>query len=100
MAALIELFKLRNASVLRNRVAAACWNAVKPIILEPEDTPGHEARLSWALRALNDNGEGSAIQPVFRAVTVLLQNSGNEATDTEIQTAVNSVVQKLASLGV
>jgi hypothetical protein len=33
MATLIELFDMRNESVLRNRVAAAGWNAAKDIFV-------------------------------------------------------------------
>lgn len=98
MATLQELFDLRNNSALRNRVCAACWNAAKTIFLEPEATPLHAERLAWAVGILRDNGEGVAVQQIFRAVSVLLQDTNGTATDINIQNAVDTVIDKFAAV--
>lgn len=41
MATLQELFDMRNDSVLRNKVAAAGWNAAKDVFTENPVPKGH-----------------------------------------------------------
>ena len=100
MATLDELFKLRNSSALRNRVAAAGWNAAKDIFLEDGATAHHAERIAWAVKMLRDSGEGMEVEQVFRALCVLLQDSGEAATDTQIETAVGQVINHFATAGV
>ena len=100
MATLEQLFDLRNSSALRNRVAAAGWNEAKDIFLEDGATAHHAERVIWAVEMLRDNGSGAKVEQVFRAVCVLLQDDGEAATGTQIQTAVGQVVNHFATVGV
>ncbi len=100
MGTLEQLFDLRNASALRNRVAAACWRTAKTIFQEADGTPLHAERLAWAVRILRDSGEGQPVLEIFRAAILLLENQGEQATDAEIQNAVDAIVNKFAVMGV
>jgi|LGOV01.1.fsa_nt_gb hypothetical protein len=100
MATLDQLFNLRNSSTLRNKVAAAGWNEAKDIFLEAPSTAHHAERLIWAVEMLRDSGDGAKVEQVFRAVCVLLQDSGETSTDAQIQTAVGQVVNHFATAGV
>lgn len=97
MATLQELFDMRNDSVLRNMVAAAGWNAAKAIFIEDAATPNHAERLVWAVKALRDHGDGQTISDVFKATIVLLQDNA-DPTDAQIQTAVEQVIDKFATI--
>jgi len=99
MATLQDLFNMRNDSVLRNSVAAAGWNAAKDIFIESEATGNHASRLVWAVKALRDNGDGETIGDIFKATIVLLQDN-TDPTDAQIQTAVEQVIDKFATIGV
>ena len=100
MVTLDELFELRNSSALRNRVAAAGWNESKNIFLEDGAAAHHADRVTWAVKMLRDSGEGAEVEQVFRAVCVLLQDTGETSTDIQIQTAVGQVVNHFATAGV
>ena len=97
MATLIELFDMRNESVLRNRVAAAGWNAAKDIFVEDAATTYHAERLVWAVKALRDDGTGGAVGDIFKAAIVLLQDNA-APTDAQIQTSVEQVIDKFATI--
>lgn len=97
MATLQELFDMRNDSVLRNMVAAAGWNAAKNIFIEDAATPNHAERLIWAVKALRDHGDGETVSDVFKATIVLLQDNA-DPTDAQIQTAVEQVIDKFATI--
>lgn len=96
MATLQELFEMRHSSELRNKVAAAGWNAAKDIFTEEITVPNHVERLIWAVRALRDHGEGQMIGDIFKAAIVLLQDNASP-TDVQIQTAVGQVIDKFAT---
>ena len=97
MATLQELFNMRNDTELRNKVAAAGWNAAKDIFVEDVGTPNHAERLVWAIKALRDLGDGETVGDIFKASIVLLQDSGTP-TDIQIQTAVEQVIDKFATI--
>lgn len=97
MATLQELFDMRNDSPLRNKVAAAGWNAAKDIFVEDAGTPNHAERLVWAVKALRDHGDGETISDVFKASIVLLQDNATP-TDAQIQTSVEQVIDKFATV--
>lgn len=97
MATLIELFDMRNESVLRNRVAAAGWNAAKDIFVEDVATTNHAERLVWAVKALRDDGDGGTVGDIFKAAIVLLQDNA-APTDAQVQTAVEQVIDKFATI--
>ena len=54
MALYLELYNLRNDSVLRGRVAMAVAIAAVGVQGESANTPNHAARLAWARTALAD----------------------------------------------
>lgn len=95
MATLQELFDMRNDSVLRNKVAAAGWNAAKDIFLEVPATENHAERLVWAVKALRDAGNGQTVSDIFKAAIVLLQDNA-EPADAQIQTSVGQVINHFA----
>lgn len=97
MATLQELFDMRNDSALRNRVAAAGWNAAKDIFVEDVGTPNHAERLVWAVKALRDDGTGETVSDIFKASIVLLQDNA-EPTDAQVQTSVEQVIDKFATI--
>ena len=99
MATLKELFNMRNSSELRNRVAAAGWNAAKDIFTESNTIVDHAKRSIWAVKALRDDGDGQAISDIFKASIVLLQDN-TDITDAQIQAAVDQVINKFATIGV
>ena len=98
MATLEQLFEMRHSIILQNKVAAAGWNAAKDIFVEAEGTINHADRLKWAVKALRDNGTGQTVSDIFKAAIVLLQDNANP-TDTEIQTSVENVIDKFATIG-
>lgn len=100
MATLEQLFDLRTLSALRNRVAAAGWNEAKTIFLEDAATAHHAERIAWAVKMLRDNGGGAEVEQIFRALCVMLQDTGESSTDAQIQTAVGQVVNHFATAGV
>lgn len=95
MATLQELFDMRNNSELRNKVAAAGWNAAKDIFVEDGATTSHAERLIWAVKALRDAGDGQTISDIFKAAIVLLQDNA-DPTDAQIQTSVGQVINHFA----
>jgi len=99
MATLQELFDMRNSSELRNKVAAAGWNAAKDIFTEDIVTENHAERLIWAVKALRDHGDGGTVSDIFKASIVLLQDT-TSPTDAQIQTAVEQVIDKFATISV
>ena len=100
MATLHDLFGLRTSSALRNRVAAAGWNAAKEIFMEDVATPNHAQRLTWAIRCLRADGEAGTIWELYQVAIVLLQDAGTDATDAQIQGAVNGIIDKFAAVEV
>ena len=97
MATLIELFDMRNESVLRNRVTAAGWNAARAILAEDVTTTHHAERLVWAVKALRDDGDGGTVGDIFKAAIVLLQDN-SAPTDAQVQTSVEQVINKFATI--
>ena len=97
MATLIELFNMRNESELRNRVAAAGWNSAKNIFTEDAATTNHAERLVWAVKALRDDGTGGTVGDIFKAAIVLLQDNA-APSDAQVQTAVEQVIDKFATI--
>jgi hypothetical protein len=81
MATLQELFDMRNDSELRNRVAAAGWNAAKDIFVEDAAT----------------DGDGGTVGDIFKAAIVLLQDN-TAPTDAQVQTSVEQVIDKFATI--
>ncbi len=96
---LIDNFNLRASDVLRNRIAAACWNAAEQVRNEDAATDNHTDRLAWARRVFTDPGDGPEVLRVFRAVLMnpTVQSAGEAATDEDIQSAVTGLVDLFAT---
>ncbi len=96
MATLEQTYDLRTDTALRNRVAAACWNLAKDIILEDTGIANHAARMVWAQAAIVDDGSGQAINRVFMGVIVVHADDIGGLSDADITTTVGQVITKLA----
>ena len=99
MATYQELYDLANDSGLRNRTATAVVVAADTIRAEAGATPNNANRLIWAKAALaNPSAEAARILP-----SVLAQNKAltvvqiQPASDAALQTAVNAVINLLAT---
>ncbi len=99
MATLLELLMCRDDDYLTQRVLAATVVAAESVRTEPVNTPNHAARMSWARRAFEDP------RAVANAMVwaVLAQNHEapisaiRQATDAQVQDAVNAAVAVFAS---
>ena len=99
MATYTELFGLASNSALRNKIIVACVVAADAIRLEAANTTNHTNRLLWSKAVFaNPSTEADrmmyAILATNRALTAA-QITG--AADTDIQTAVNAVVDLFAT---
>lgn len=98
MATYEELFKLRNASALKNRVAVAVAIAAEKIRIEDSGTANHVNRLIWAKQAM-ENPERVGEQVYF---AILAANKDatvaqiTSATDAAIQSNVDAAVDLFA----
>ena len=98
MATLINLWKVSEADVLRQKVQAASAMAALGILQEAPTVENHAARMVWARAAIaspekTGNDILWAVLAQFKPDTVS-QIDGK--TDAEIQTAVNVAVAGLA----
>jgi len=101
MAALAEVYDLKNSSALRNRLAVALAAAAEAVRNEAASTANHAERFEWAVSLLS-----SARQPeaeAERAMWIFLQNAtiqtaGEDATDNDIQFVSNGLVDFLAGV--
>ena len=96
---LVDNFNLRASDSLRNRIVAACWIAAEGIRNEDAATENHANRLAWARRVFADPGDGPDLLKVFRAVLMnsTIRAAGEAATDNDIQSAVNGLVDLFAT---
>ena len=92
MAELIDLYKSQT-DAFRNKVAAAGWNKAKELLVAGTPTP---ADLGAAKILLNSKTPPNT---VLRGALVLLQDNSS-ADSAEIQTAVDTVVDKLIDVGI
>lgn len=99
MATYSELKLVSEDSTFRDRIHVACVVAADQIRLEPTSTPSHDARLTWARKAL-DNARGEIVNQMV--LIVLAQNRAatltqiTGATDAQIQSAVDGAVNLFA----
>ena len=98
MATYEELFKLRNNSTLRNKVAVAVAIAADGIRTETAGTTNHANRLIWAKQAMeNPSSVGEQVYFAILAANkdkTVAQITG--AADTAIQTNVDAAVDLFA----
>jgi len=101
MATYAELYNLKNNSDLNNKLHVAVVAAAKYVFEEDPGTPNHANRLTWAQQAII--APQAYAQPMTWAV--LVANSGAtpanivSATDAQIQSNVNAVIDLFAGSG-
>jgi hypothetical protein len=79
----------------RSRVKVACLKFADFIDGEDASTPGHNARLRWAVNCFQSPDQTAAqIQPPT-VMDAQVQTDGAAITDTALQTAVETTVEKM-----
>jgi len=99
MATYNEIYNMRyHDSDFKNRVVVACVNAAKDIFNEDAGTANHANRVTWATKVL-DGAPAQAEHMLWGIVSdATIQANGDSSSDTQIQTAVNSLVNFMASV--
>jgi hypothetical protein len=99
MATYNEIYNMRyHDSDFKNRVIVACVNAAKDIFNEDGGTANHANRLIWATKVL-DGAPAQAEHMMWGIVSdATIQANGDGSSDAQIQTAVNSLVNFMASV--
>ena len=98
-----ESATLMNDFAFRGRVKVACLKYSTYILDEPPNTPGHSARIRWAQgTTLNPEQSAATVQPsvvmdaaIQSAGLASPPDTGSAATDAEVQSAVEGVVNKI-----
>lgn len=90
-----ESAALMQDATFRGRVKVACINFARYITDEPSSTPAHSTRIKWAQQTLV-NPE-TAVNQVTPTVVMdgQVQTDGAAITDPNLQTAVETAVNKL-----
>ena len=82
--------------VLRKQTAVALHKAAIDIINESPATDDHSQRMSWARKVMADP-EGWAAKAIWKVLeNVTIQAAPTEASDNDVQFAVNSIVNFLS----
>ena len=82
--------------VLRKQTAVALHKAAVDIINESPATEEHSQRMAWARRVIADP-EGWAAKAIWKVLeNVTIQAAPTEATDSDVQFVVNSIVNSLS----
>lgn len=90
-----QTFTLMSDATFRGRVNIACVNFARYITDEPANTPAHSTRVKWAQNTLV-NPETAVNQVIPTVVTdAAVQTDGAAITDPNLQTAVETAVNKL-----
>src|SRR5262245_28266147 len=86
---------LMKDSVFRGRVSVACTNFARYITDEPASTPAHSTRIRWAQQTLLN--PDIAVNQVIPTVCTdaAVQAAGAAITDPNLQTAVETAVNKI-----
>jgi hypothetical protein len=92
-----ESFQLMADLTFRGRCKVACLKLAEVILAEAATVVNHNARLRWANQAFQnpDMAAGQVQSPAV--MDPLVQAQGSAVTDVDLQTAVNTVVDKLLS---
>lgn len=97
MATLSEVYNLRYESAsLKNRVTAAIAKAAQDVLNEDPGTTNHADRIVWADAALS-NAPAMAERMMWGVLlNSAIQSNGESSSDSEVQTAVNSLINTFA----
>lgn len=87
-----------DAGAVQQRVAVACAVAAQAVLAESAGTANHAARLSWAQQSLGD--VPAMARKVIWGVLAdpAIQAAGVGATDAQIQTSVNALVDTFSAV--
>jgi len=92
-----EIYGLRQSSHIRNLVTVALMKACRDIYAEDVGIPNHANRLTWANVTITTQGESEAQRFMWAVIANdAVRAAGEAATDAEIQTAVDNVVNLFA----
>ena len=92
-----DIFNLRyTSSVLKNRTTVAVAKAAQDILAEDPSTVNHANRIIWARQALS--GTASQADTFMWAIlsNAAVRAVGEDATDAQIQSAVDAAVDNFA----
>lgn len=103
MPSFLETYDLRYDEMLRKRCAGGVTKKADAILIEPEETPNHAARVVWAEAALKDPvAETEKIMwRIVQNGTIQTKQSGASiaagtiTTDQDIEFVVNTVVDAM-----
>lgn len=97
MATLYEnVYNLHANSNLRNRVTVAIAKASQDILGEADTVPNHAARLAWAKTVMHDPAQEATKMMWGVLGSATIRNKGETATDAEVQTAVDTILNVFA----
>jgi hypothetical protein len=103
MATYQERYVMRTESGLLARFVVAIEIAAAQIISEDPQTENHTDRMAWAKRALLQDAKSQSYATIVLRLAVAengaLQESGVNATDSDVQFIVNSYIGKLVATG-
>lgn len=81
-----------DAGIVQQRVLVAVCIAAMNVLVESDQTPNHAARIAWAQKALADP-LAMAKKMIWGVLTdPVIQGIGAGATDANIQTSVDALV--------
>jgi hypothetical protein len=91
----VESAGLMNDLEFRGRIKVACLKFGTYIIDEPTSIPAHSTRVRWAQNtAINPDQAAMQIQPMV-VMDPQVQAEGPAISDAELQTAVESTVNRI-----
>jgi len=89
-----ESAQLMNDFSFRGKIKVACLKFASYINDEPSATPAHTTRYAWAQQTFqNPDNSATRIQPTV-VMDPSVQTQGSSIPDTELQSAVETAVQK------
>lgn len=91
-------YALTENGTFQRRLNMALWIAAVDVLNENAGTANHAARVVWARRALKGPQDADVIRRVSIrcSANASIGAAGEQATDSDIQFVVNSLVDELA----
>jgi hypothetical protein len=86
---------LMKDQVFIDRVKVSCLKFADYILNEPTNTPAHSTRVRWAQTTIQAPANASAVVTPPTVMDTAVQAEGNAISDTGLQTAVETTVNKL-----
>ena len=103
MATLEQKSSVRSSEVLLTRFILATENIASRILVEPPETQDHATRLTWAKKCMFEADKSPRYAAIMLRAALHLDatfaDTGEAATDQEIQTIVDAYAAYLAGAG-